>query len=99
MSLVVEEEKEAIVNKWTANVTAKNVANQLLGAIRLPVPDLGLLQEPVIGLANGIAVEFVEIAMEVVGAALGDHGDLRPRRAALGGAVIGSRDTEFLGGE
>ena len=61
---------------------AKGVSNQFAGLVRLSSRKLCLFVEPVIGYGNGIAIVFVQTAVECIRSALGDHVDLCAGRPA-----------------
>ena len=56
----------------------------------------GLFDKIVVRAGEGVAVIFVERAVETVGAALGDESDLSAGRTAAIGVVVGGGDAEFL---
>src|SRR5208283_4975512 len=61
-----------------------------------PGAQLGVLQEPVVGLAGAVAVELIEGAVKLVGAAFGDQGDLGSGGTSLAGAVVGGGHAELI---
>src|ERR1700729_748918 len=56
------------------------------------------LVEPVVGLADARAVVFVGGAVERIGPALGDHGNLPTRGSSLVGVAAGGSHAEFFDG-
>src|SRR5260370_14096776 len=88
--LVVEEEKDTILEDRTAEGSAVLVANQRR------TRDAGAVAEPIVGLGEGVSIVLVGRAVELIGAAFGDDGDLTTAGAAEIGAQSGDGGTELL---
>src|SRR5262249_45984193 len=90
--LPVEEEKCAILDDPAADRRAVLVTHQ--GSAR----HAGAVIEPVVGGEVGIAVEFVERSVKLVGTALGDQRNLAARGTPLIRAYTGNRRSKLLHG-
>ena len=80
--------------KGTAEVVPKLVVLELR---RVRGQGVGVAR-PGVGVEGGVAVIFVQGAVELLRAALGDHADLGAGRAAVFSGVIRSKDLDFLRG-
>ena len=77
---------------------SEDVADEFRRLVGLAVLQLRLLDEVIVGAGDGVAVVFVERAVEIVGAALGDESDLSAGGTAAIGVVVGGGDAKFLHG-
>ena len=87
---VVEEEKDTILEDRAAEGSSVLVADES------GTGDAGAVAEPVVGLGEGVAIVLVGRTVELIGAALGDDGDLTTAGAAEVGAQSGNRGAELL---
>src|SRR5208337_720768 len=81
-----------------ADGNSEDVAVQLGWLIGFTGLQLRLLDEIVVGADKRIPIVFVDGAVEGIGSALGDQGDLCPSGTALVGAIVGGGDAKFLHG-
>src|SRR5579864_6622877 len=97
-AFIVEKEEEAILFHRAAERSSENVADELIGKIRLAASGYSRLDEPVVRAGYGVAMVFVERTVKIVCAALGDQCHLGSGTVALVGIVVRGGHAEFLHG-